>query len=269
MYAQAYFSSTLRSMQIKHFPFLKIYDEISNRRFLNNFISAFVPFAVSNLIDGTRDVNPISVKGNMGLWLLFRYLTEREANVVIKEALEVLKTRSENLAQLFRCEIEFSRENYRKVVKSAASVLVTNPTSPAFLYIQARALLQCRRYNEAIKISRSIVFQGQASHEVWVLLAKAYFYIKDYRTLFVLMNAALNLVEEPPEYLNPASRQMAKLEIPSAMLVSESFNVLKPTTIRESSVLIDYYFKFDNWFLDKFGKIKSLVESLKRLKKET
>lgn len=62
---------------------------------------------------------------------------------------------------------------------------------------------------------------------------------------------------------------MAKLEIPSAMLVSDSFSVLKPTTIRESSVLIDYYFKFDNWFLDKFGKIKSLVESLKRLKKES
>lgn len=37
------------------------------------------------------------------------------------------------------------------------------------------------------------MFQGEASHEVWVLLAKAYFYIKDYRTLFVLINTALNL----------------------------------------------------------------------------
>jgi predicted Zn-dependent protease len=109
------------------------------------------------------------------------------------------------------CEIEFSRENYRKVVKTAANVLVQNPTTTPFLYIQTRALLQCKRYNEAIKISRSVVFQGQASHEVWVLLAKAYFYIKDYKTLFVLINTALNLIEEPPEYLNPVSRQMGRL----------------------------------------------------------
>lgn len=51
------------------------------------------------------------------------------------------------------------------------------------------------------------------------------------------------------------------------MLTCDSFNVIKPSTIRESSVLIDYYFKFDNWFFDKFGKIKSLIDNLKRLKK--
>lgn len=94
MYAQAYFSSTLRSMHIKHFPFLKIYDEISNRRFLSHFIGAFVPFAVSNHIEGTREISSISAKGNMALSLVFRYLIDREANVLIKEALEVLRTRS-------------------------------------------------------------------------------------------------------------------------------------------------------------------------------
>jgi hypothetical protein len=50
MYSQSYFSSTLRSMNVKHFPFLKIYDEISNRKFLSHFIGAFIPFAVSNHI---------------------------------------------------------------------------------------------------------------------------------------------------------------------------------------------------------------------------
>lgn len=54
MYEHAFFSSTLRSMHVKHFPFLKIYDEISNRRFLTNFIGTFIPFAINNAIEGTK-----------------------------------------------------------------------------------------------------------------------------------------------------------------------------------------------------------------------
>lgn len=87
------------------------------------------------------------------------------------------------------------KENYRKVVKSAASILVDNCSQPAFLYVQARALLQCKRYEEAIKIGRSIVFMGQASYDVWLMLAKAYFYAKQYNTLLILMNTALTLCE--------------------------------------------------------------------------
>lgn len=60
---------------------------------------------------------------------------------------------------------------------------------------------------------------------------------------------------------------MTKLEIPNSMLVGSTFNVIKPVTIKECSLLVDYYFKFDNWFLDKFGKIRSLTESLKKSKK--
>lgn len=100
----------------------------------------------------------------MGINLLFKYLLSRDASVLLKTALETLKAKNEQLALLMSCEVEYSRENFRKVVKTAATVLVQNPTIATFLYIQARALLQCRRYNEAIKIARSIVFMGQGCH---------------------------------------------------------------------------------------------------------
>lgn len=74
-------------MNIKHFPFLKIYDEICNRKFLTNFIHSFIPFAINNFIEGTREASPISVKGNMGINLLIKYLLSRDASVLLKEAL--------------------------------------------------------------------------------------------------------------------------------------------------------------------------------------
>ena len=79
--------------------------------------------------------------------MVFKYLIDREASVLLKQAVEVLKTVNQQLSVLMACEVEYAHENYRKVVKTAATILVQSPSLSTFLYIQARALLQCKRYN--------------------------------------------------------------------------------------------------------------------------
>lgn len=90
----AFFSSTLRAMHIKHFPFLKIYDEINNLKFIKNFSESFIPFAVTNHIEGTHSINQITNKGNFSIYLLIKYLMDRDATAAIVEVLNVLKGRS-------------------------------------------------------------------------------------------------------------------------------------------------------------------------------
>lgn len=81
-------------MHIKHFPFLKIYDEISNIKFIKNFSESFIPFAVTNHIEGTQSTNHITNKGNFSIYLLIKYLIDRDATAAITEVLHILKGRS-------------------------------------------------------------------------------------------------------------------------------------------------------------------------------
>ena len=206
LWERGYISSVLRHLKQEPSRVFKIYDLLSTKDQLFNFLDTFKNFHLkhtgfSYVFDS--DVN-LETLGNKPLFLIINYLITRKLmDIALKFIQKIIDSDLKTI--VFQGFIFEKMGKAPEAIQCMAKALVRHPHTSVFLYKQANLLMEFRKFDLALDLAKIVVQLNPESFDAWLLLIKCYYGKKNYSMVLLTMNSTPILTSTVPVQTTPTS----------------------------------------------------------------